>query len=862
VTRTRKRLLGLLVIAVAALVIASLPWLRSCEPGSGVSDAPPPGFDEIVQIAGVRPRSAEASGVPGSGAGSTDAAAPSLRGQVVRPGGEPAAGARVVATCVDDSSVVDGFADAGGLFDLPAPDCLYAVEATHESFGPAIVAGVRPGPVLRLVLSAGVELRGVVSGPGGIPLAQGTVHVGGPGLFPQRVVPVLPDGRYAVPGLRPGRYEIVAIGPGFGSGFALPATVDVDTRAPVAVDIPVRPAPSLQIELVDRATDEDVPWAVVGIAGAALHVVGLHEVVVGGALLVDYLPPGQYVLRVRAPGFLPRVQPIRVSTDDEQTVRIELSRGARVAGTVRDLAGNPVAGARLTAFVETPAAGRWEMRRNLFEDFHRLVRPDGAPFWALDTGFVTDAQGRYALSGLPSGVATLVASRTPYAPAYSAPLLVQADAVYENVDLVLEAGRRVRGRVVDAGGGGVPDAWVSAAPAGQPIWALGDAVVTDPVGMFLLDHVGARVTVSVRHADFGPATLSLDVPEDGLDDVIIRLSGQQRASFGGRVFAVGGQPAVGARVWVMHGQSDIPVCRATVGWDGFFEATDCSAAPERILVAHHDHAVLRAEVGGAVEPRDWQLTRGGEIEIVTQRLPVSAQIEPALAIPTGLWTPPDFELDRWVRQRVERLSPGAWRVHCRADGYQDAVVEVTVTEGGRAEALCPFMFQRTAMELRVVDSLGAPVSGALVFVDDEGAEVRALTDEIGAVRWDAEPGRWRAARAVHERWGEGRLDFFVPWSAPDPAPRIELSDPVGGADRDAFRAMLAAWGVDTAIDGRATVVDRARPDTPTGAIGLRRGDLLLWAHESTPFRLSLGVRRGAELLVFEAVRPASTAESP
>lgn len=840
-----------------AIGVASLPWVRAWFGAQRERLVDIAGRDELAQLTGPGQGdgSGAGSGAAGSGVVADDAHV--LRGRVTRPNGEPASQAVVVATCADDGSLVEAVTDAGGMFEAYADDCLYAIEATKEGFGPAIIAGVRPSSRdLLLLLTDGVSIDGLVL-RGQDPVANATVHLGGAGVFPQRVAQTDANGRFRIFGLRPGNYRAFAAGADCGSPFGQQVIVpDVGAGERVRLELECAPAPGASLSIVERSSGAPVEDAVLSIADGPLHVMAVQERVAGGIVVLPYLPAGTYFMRLRAGGFLPWEGLVTVS-DSSDTITVELSRGATVSGSVVDLAGNPVGGARLTAFVQTPEGGRWEMRRNLFDDFHRLVRPDGAPFWTLDTGYVTDASGQFALSGIPAGEAVVVANRGGLAPAFTSRLTVQRDATYEGIRLVMSPGRSVRGRVEDSGGSRVVEAWVGARPAGVPDWAAPEPVPTDSFGMFRLDDQPEAVRIDVRHSEFAPAALDLSLPVGGLDDLVIRLSGDQAPELRGRVFAADGAAAFGATVWIMHGQSDIPACRASVGLDGWFAAQGCSATPERILVSHPEHAVLSADLGTSTEPRDWHLLRGGEIEVITQRLAVLAQIEPVATVPSALWAPQTLTLDRWARQPVRHLAAGRWRVVCRAEGYEDAVVEVDVADQRRVEAMCPFMYQRTSMQLYVVDAQGAPVGGALVMIDGSGPEVRELTGADGSVRWQGEPGRRVRARAMHEAWGTGRTEFVVPFEPEASPPRVVLDQSVAGDDPEAFLAQLRDWGVVAVVDGRSVVVDRAEVGTPGAGVGLRRGDRLLWAQPAGEQRLSIGLRRGAEVLTFELVRSAA-----
>lgn len=850
--KTSTKALLAVALAVAAIVAALL--LRSGS-SSGIADlTESAGSEALEQMYG----SVDAS--IGSGDGVDDTASEavaiaSISGQVVLPSGEPAVGARVTAIAPLSDALFEAQVDAGGLFvfrDLP--DDLFIVEASADGYGPAIAAGIATGgSPLRLMLQTGRDVEGLVLARGE-PVPYAVVHAGGPGTFPQRSVIADSRGRFRVSGLRPGRYEVAVTAPSLGSGFGGTLTIDdAGDGGPIRLDLPVYRSSTTTLRITDRATGEPLPFGVVTIASGPLHVLSLHAQVEAGEAVIDFLPRGEYFLRVRAPGYLPYQRRLFVSSSDD-AVDVRLSQGATVSGTVSDEAGNAVPGARLTAVVETEQGGRWELRRSLFDDFHRLVRPDGTPFWLPSVVFATSDDGSYRLSGLPDGQARVMVEADGFAPRVSQPLRVSSDEHYEGLDFTLEAARRVRGRVEDEGGGAVENAVVTVRPPSLPTWVGGEGATTGRTGIFDLGGVGARVVIRVDHPDFATTEIDLEVPAEGLDDLIIRLSGEQLPSISGRIFTARGAPAVGGRVWLMNGESEVPACRATVGADGWFRATHCTATPDRILASADGHAPLVAELGGDLEPRDWELPLGGELSLVSQRAPVFVRVQPRGVLPRAHWPRPELGLDRWSRHVVEHVPEGTYDVTCQAEGFDEAVVTVQVVEGRRAEAVCPGMQRLVAMTLYVLDGTGAPVPDALVFVDGLEPPFRALTDSRGAVQFDARPSKWLVAEAMHEEWGRGALPFQSPSDEQAEPLRLRLDHGIAGDDPDAFVAELAEWGIDVAVDGRSVLVDTVRAGTPAAGVGLRRFDHLLWARPVSDFLYSVGVRRSGELLTFEVVR--------
>ncbi len=836
-------------------MLAVLPSLLQRAPVT-MHDIADPGTEALTQIFGSQDAEADsdASVAPPERDAALDVA---VGGQVVLPSGEPAAGARVTAVAPNTDVVHEVVTDSGGMFAFeqlaPGP---YVVEGELAGYGPAIALGVEVGQTqLRLTLQSGQEIQGLVT-RGDEPVPFAVVHLGGPGTFPQRAVVADSRGQFTLAGLRSGRYEIITTADGFGSGFGGRISVDEPTGDAARLDVPVFRAAMNRVQIVDATTQIPVVTAVITLSEGPMHVLSLSETARGGYSEIDFLPRGDYHVRVRSPGYLPYSGVLRIS-GSESDITIEMQSGATVRGTVRDAVGNPVSRVSLTAVVTTPENARWELRETLFDDFHRLVRPDGTPFWIPSSVYRTESDGRFSLSGLPPGQARIIASHRDYAVAVSSELQLEVNTVYEPVNLVMQPGRRLRGRVEDGAGGAVAGAFVSVRPPNVPGWASPVGAVTSAVGIFDLADLPEDVIVHVRHPEFASTEMRISIPADGLDDFIIRLSGDQLPALSGRLFTSRGRPAVGALIWLMAGETTLPACQATVGADGWFRATHCSSVPETLIASYADHAPLTAEMAGD-EPRDWEMPIGGELEVLSRGTPVVVTVEPRFSLPLAHWVRPQITLDSWSRELVTHVAAGGYRVTCSADGFDDGVIDVMVQDGGRTEAACPNSSRMVDFPIVVVDPQGAPVSGAVVFVDRTDPPLRAVTNERGIVMVRARPGLWLNGEAMHDQWGHGYLQFYSHYEEQTQPPRIVLEDPIGGDAPETMLDALETWGVRAQADGNGMIVDTVIDGTPAAGIGLRRLDRLLWVRPMNEFRLSVGARRDGELLTFELVREPGT----
>lgn len=425
-----------------------------------------------------------------------------LRGRVVDDTGRPVADVWVRASSREYQGKLplfhaSTFTDAGGAFALSLPVSHadgqdYRVETTHEAYVSTrrdhvhVARDADPAPLelsvipntedlagdWRLVVHvadqdalpvAGAELRVMcrvrhdaaswswVVEDGGYTDANGRAELSGARLGEKRVV-VLPakqgmqsrEVRYGVDRAGEHALEIDVL-----PGLAIEGTVTTVDGSPLPEDLRV------------IVTGEDTNrWL-------------FADVGHGGAFRYEGLDPGACTVRVYehgwSPVFLRDVEaggpPIHVAlkrADDPRDVGTHL---AEFHGSLRDAeTGEPV----LADLWDVDTIALWDDREGaltLDELFasHRTPRPvqrmlDAAPPPpSADFHEVGLGPGRYLLAARVEG----------YAPRLAGPFEVTGDEVRAGIELALERGGVLEGRVVDAAGRPVTDAWLYLAPVGE-----------------------------------------------------------------------------------------------------------------------------------------------------------------------------------------------------------------------------------------------------------------------------------------------------------------------------------------------------------------------------------------------------------
>lgn len=368
--------------------------------------------------------------------------------------------------------------DAEGRFRLanvlPGPYDLHVAAAGHA---PLRVPGVEvpeaptDGDLGSVYLEPGADVAGRVVDAAGEPLAGVEVHVyardlltGMTGASADERVATGADGRFTLPDLTPGAVVDLMFQ---AAGFAQETVMGVT-------------APTERPLLVELAASAVVAGRVVdalgaGIAGATVQAETDEAGLPGrrrydsrpayaqsgedGGFVVEGVPPGAVRLAANAGGFRPgRSTALELAPGERREgLRIELERGGSLAGRVTGPDGQPLAEAMVNAA-------------------SNLV-------WH-DLGERTDGDGNYRIDGLPEGVLQVRAMHPDFLPAVREVTVGSGDL---RLDLRLEAGHRVSGRVIDEAGAPLAGAWVRI--GGSPMGGMIRPVSSRADGSFEIDGV-------------------------------------------------------------------------------------------------------------------------------------------------------------------------------------------------------------------------------------------------------------------------------------------------------------------------------------------------------------------------------------
>jgi len=410
----------------------------------------------------------------------------------VTAGGQPVAGARVIATpdrASGMSDAVGGFADSDrdGRFRIaglaPGKFQLAAI-ADHLGTATPMVVVARPAATSReihLELTAFARVRGRVV-MDGAPVVGAAVAVSG---SPRSSISQ-PDGSFVLDHVPYGKVTLVA--PPY--RVVKPTSLAVATMIVDGVELDVGKAATLRGHVTRKG--KPVPGAGVSCAFSALGTPGPFSTTAGadGAYVLEGLPAGAAMCSAWQPGLgafgtPPRVQ---LAATDDKTLDIELEYAGEVKGIVVDEAAHPVPGAYV--FFQIANSG-----------------DDGC-------GAMTDGSGAFDCAPLTGGEYTVTVSpapgtHKPLAPAtgdHFDPITVPKDGALEGVTLAVKNQRLViQGSVVDDTGASVADVRVQTIARGE---GFGDAPssMTDADGKFELADLSPGNYNLYAHAANGSET--------------------------------------------------------------------------------------------------------------------------------------------------------------------------------------------------------------------------------------------------------------------------------------------------------------------------------------------------------------------
>jgi protocatechuate 3,4-dioxygenase beta subunit len=580
---------------------------------------------------------------------------------------------------------------------------------THRGVTPA-AANVTPAnelaqPALRFDDDprGTLRLEGQVIDTDDHPIGGATVVID---ANPPREVQTEGDGSFAFRDLTPRAYRVAARA---GDASAGPVALQLTTTTEAVI---LRMRPSARIAVAVRAEDGKP------IAGALIELRDLASLTAvsddHGTATLRGVGAGRHTVKVSAEGYASMFVDTASSGERsyETHLDVTLRAGAAIAGVVVGPSG-PIEGAKV-----------------LPESLSRL----GDSFDARLDAVLTDAKGRWRLTGLPRETMRVRAYHSEFAPAASPPILLAETPSREGVTITLDRGAKLKGRVVD--GTGAPVAGAEIRVGNMSSGPLRRASA-DASGEFAMSGLPRRmVYVIAASAGATSPTAELDLANGDKPAVTLKLSFQ--AEINGVVVSSTGAPVSEARVEAVPNAGQDPthlervddVLRgspsAIADIEGRFKLSGLQPGTYRLRAIRPGSSpqLMQAKLGvdvptGASDARivvDDLSTLTGRVVYPDGRSPAR------FAISLGT-SPASWFSSKDGAFRVEEVPTGTQFVRISGSEFVSLAMADVAIASGKATDLGSITVQPgRAISGTVVDRGGHPVGGATVYL---GRELRA-----------------------------------------------------------------------------------------------------------------------------------------
>jgi RNA polymerase sigma factor (sigma-70 family) len=755
--------------------------------------------------------------------------------------------------------------DEDGRFSLGLAPGLYSLRAGAAGYAPENISITLAGKQSRDIrLDPAAKVAGIVRGPDSQPVPDATVI-----LEPRQAVGQGPvrvrtqaDGRFEIGDVRPDQYMVTAQAAELVG--QLPHPLDVPRSAPVTnVELRLGRGRTISGKIL---SDTDAPLADVAVAlsrtAPPYLEVAIAKTGPKGEFVLSGTLPGPHFVSVYVKDYADERLQVNVVDQDVSGLVFRLSRGTSIEGTVRRK-GVAVAGADVLVDVVNDAMAAPSAKRT--------TRTTS-----------TDSEGRYSLAALHLGQATIVA-RHPQGAATLAPITLTASA-RRVVDIALEAGTEVSGKVTWSDGKPAAGIVVNAHPVGETGYGM-------ELGRFPV-RTGADGTYRLTGLAAGGIVVSANVPETMFYEESLRTSNRQRLILGSNEQREGidlvmpandgviagvavddeGQPVADAailyglttaRLWgVATPHQRSKQTKILSDEHGHFQVTGLEPGDYTLWGRHSEFAIARvsgiktgqsnarlvfvrgASVSGAVYgggkpvPSYTLFVRGTESPGDTfydriRRADPAADLTLSVNDPTG-------------RFEVKNLVPGTYDVIARDPaGQSGRLSRIELRATARRDDLRVAIDEGSMVKGRAVDlENGKPLAGFDVRVIDSDDRISSTTaiDGTFTVRGFV-PGSTRRME-ISQRTGGGHLPERVLIEMADPPRPIDLGTvkvsrkPSGASNINGKRGM-AAMGF-AMKDGRV-VISHSIVGGPAWTAGVRTRDHVLATENTNASGLTAGM---------------------
>jgi protocatechuate 3,4-dioxygenase beta subunit len=590
---------------------------------------------------------------------------------------------------------------ADGSFALRLNPGHHDISFFKSGFAAKDIGGVevtKSTPSLRVVLEPGIEIRGRVIRKGdGAALHEGMLYAVQQSQQGMSQGQIEADGSFTIGSLTPGTYMVqYQSEEGSASRIVQAPATDIVLELPAMLEVRGR--------VFDKASGAAVPEFTVYAATPTERHSPPAPFADPDGKFVKKLPAGQVHLTITAPGYVAEQRSVTVSAASaSEVIEVALTRGRRVRGRVTSLDGKPVADASINVDAMSHA------------------------------GATSDEAGEYELDGVSSSdPVEITVSKDGF---LSASRTLPAGSEDQTLDVALDPGRKISGRVVDQHGKPVEGAWISASTEAHG--ATSQSAMSAADGSFTIAGLlPTRYSFSASKDGSGEAERN-DVDIATIQSLLLTLGNSASGTIRGSI------AGASSGTWMMAmvaARGENGSAQAQVGRDGRFVIENVPAGEVNVVGMLYS---TQSQV--STRPAAVQLAAGGDVEVQLEiggsgslRGTVWANGQAAPGASVSLWgSDGDAQWRTTAGEhglyQIEAIPPGRYHLSATEFGGKSYSTEIDID----GAATHDIRIEQITIAGRVVDEDSAPVAEAKVAAQAatkqryRGSE-SAVTDSSGA----------------------------------------------------------------------------------------------------------------------------------
>jgi len=569
------------------------------------------------------------------------------------------------------------------------------------------VVGMSPRWVRDADKPGKLQLEGQVLDEAGDPVGGAVVTLSS---MPPRTATTEADGGFSFDKLVGREYALSAVA---GKKVGGPVVHRLSSSSDPVI-IRVAPGAKLVVTVVDGA-DKPVPKADITVESQTEAKGTTGD---DGTATFDPVHPGWVAVHARAPGFATANGFTQLGgANATGQLRLVLRTGYSVSGRVIDEKGKPI------PKVDVATAGLWEIPGS----GHRAE---------------TDAKGQFKIEALAAGTHKLVATDRVHAPARSGPITV-TDKPVEGIELVMQTGGVIAGRVLDHAKVPVVYATVRVVGEGSEMWLVDSRQApTDENGYFEitgLDRTKLKVRADNEAAASEIAVVDLTTaPEKRGLELVLSITG----TIAGTVVDEAGQPVAEVQVNafpdIFSGSSTdalvlAGMSSATTDGGGRFTIRGLPAGEYRVQAARSSGRGRYEWGQGGVKAKtgdtNVKLTLSapgrvtGKVVLENGKAPTLANISLANKAPSAAKPDGVFE--------VNDVEPGTYDLYVRGPEFAEfSKSSIVVKPGVPTDVGTLTLIRGRKVAGRVVDGAGNPIGGARIKSGDMLYSMQGQEDQM------------------------------------------------------------------------------------------------------------------------------------